>query len=237
GGINIQSTASSITIDGSGIGGTQSLSHNASQRRTTLSGGGGSFQINPGSNINVSLSSAGTYTISSTAAGDNREIVRGGTNNDWIMMSGSSVGVVDRYVSGFSKNGNNITLNRTDGLGGVTFNIADGDSDPNNEIQSFSHNTSTQTTTLSRSGGSFRLAGGTNTTVSLSSGGVYTINSSGGSRQWTVSGNNIYRTQGGMGLGTTSITNSTTNSAWDLFMMGRDIRFFTQSGSTPWGGL
>src|SRR5699024_8149161 len=178
GGINIQSTASSITIDGSGIGGTQSLSHNASQRRTTLSGGGGSFQFNPGSNINVSLSSAGTYTISSTAAGDTREIVRGGTNNDWIMMSGSSVGVVDRYVSGFSKNGNNITLNRTDGLGGVTFNIADGDSDPNNEIQTFSHNTTNQTSTLSRSGGSLRFLAGSNMSISNTSAGVYTFNAS-----------------------------------------------------------
>src|SRR5699024_3436258 len=153
GGINIQSTAGSLTIDGSAIGGTQSLSFSPSLAQTTLSGGGGSFRLIGSGSTSVTLSSGGVYPISSTGR-DNREIVRGGTNNDWIMMSGSSVGVVDRYVSGFSKSGNNITLNRTDGLGGVTFNIADGDSDPNHEIQSFSHDTSTQTNTLLRSGGS-----------------------------------------------------------------------------------
>src|SRR5690625_7494313 len=76
GGINIQSTSGAITIDGSSISGTQSLSHNTSQRRTTLSGGGGSFQMNPGSIINVSLSFAGTYTIYSLALVDDRYIVR-----------------------------------------------------------------------------------------------------------------------------------------------------------------
>src|SRR5690625_6773552 len=37
GAINLQSTSGAITIDGSSISGTQSLSHNTSQRRTTLS--------------------------------------------------------------------------------------------------------------------------------------------------------------------------------------------------------
>lgn len=177
GGINIQSTAGSLTIDGSSIGGTQSLSFSPSLAQTTLSGGGGSFRLVGSGNTSVSLSSGGVYTISSTG-GDNREIVRGGTNNDWIMMSGSSVGVVDRYVSSFSKNGNNITLNRTDGIGGVTFNIADGDSDPNNEIQTFSHNTTNQTSTLSRSGGSLRFLAGSNMSISNTSAGVYTFNAS-----------------------------------------------------------
>src|SRR5690625_677110 len=193
GGINIQSTSGAITIDGSSISGTQSLSHNTSQRRTTISGGGGSVQINTGSNIKVSLSSAGTYTNSSTASRDDREIVRGGTNNDWIMMSGSSVGVVDRYVSSASRSGNTITLNRTDGIGGTTINVgqtlrlsgrtrsiyAENSVTILDEIHTMSDKKCAQTTTLSQSGGSFRLVGGTGVNISNTSGGVYTISNSG----------------------------------------------------------
>src|SRR5690625_2522162 len=176
GGIVIQSTGTSMTIDGSSIsGGTQSLSFNSSQRRTSLSQGGGSFTINGGSNIDVSLSANGAYTISSSG-GSTQELYRQGA---FIGLTGTQTGVEDRYVSSASKSGNNITLNRTDGIGGVTFNIADGDSDPNNELQSFTHNTSTQTTTLSQSGGSFRLVGGTGVNISNTSGGVYTVSNSG----------------------------------------------------------
>src|SRR5690625_335474 len=74
GGIVIQSTGTSMTIDGSSIsGGTQSLSFNSSQRRTSLSQGGGSFTINGGSNIDVSLSANGAYTIS-TSGGSTQEL-------------------------------------------------------------------------------------------------------------------------------------------------------------------
>src|SRR5690625_1819465 len=231
GGIVIQSTGTSMTIDGSSIsGGTQSLSFNSSQRRTSLSQGGGSFTINGGSNIDVSLSANGAYTISSSG-GSTQELYRQGA---FIGLTGTQTGVEDRYVSSASKSGNNITLNRTDGLGGVTFNIADGDSDPNNELQSFTHNTSTQTTTLSRSGGSFRLVGGTNTSVSLSSGGVYTINSSGGSSPWTISGSNIYRNSG-VTIGSTQ----TTNNIFRVHLVSRfydDVGLWTSTGQNA-GGL
>ena len=142
-----------------------------------------------------------------------------------IGISSSPYVITDRYVSGSSKSGNNVTLNRTDGLAGVTFSVADGDSDATNEIQTFSHNTSTQTTTLSRSGGSFRLVGGTNVTISNTAGGVYTINAAGSASPWTISGAGIYSNTA-VTMGGTAVASGVTRNYNTFEQRGGEMTFY-----------